>query len=149
LLLPENLGELEEGGVDEDGEGVLLQQPREPHDGLALLSDPRRSQPCQIEIFYIILTNVTNPDPGSGMGKKSRSESGMTIPDHNFKSLKTIVWVKILKFFNADPDPGILDPGSGMGKIRIRDKHPDPKTLILTCDSKSNSKIRTLGNVKK
>jgi hypothetical protein len=91
LLLPEDLGEFEEGGVDEDGEGVLLQQPREPHDRLALLSDPWRSQPCQIEIFYIILTRVVDPDsgsvafltPGSGMGKKSRSGSGMNIPDHN------------------------------------------------------------------
>ncbi len=36
--------------------------------------------------------------------------------DHIFKSLKTIFWVKILKFFDADPHPrsgifSILDPG--------------------------------------
>jgi hypothetical protein len=31
---------------------------------------------------------------GSGMGKKSRSGSGMNIPDHISKSLETICWVK-------------------------------------------------------
>jgi hypothetical protein len=43
----------------------------------------------------------------------------MNIPDHNFVSLETILWVKILKFFDADPDPGsgnLSHPGS-----RIRD----------------------------
>jgi hypothetical protein len=52
--------------------------------------------------------------PGSGMGKKSGSGSGMNIPDHISESLETIVWVKILQFFDADADPGIfltLDPG--------------------------------------
>jgi hypothetical protein len=38
------------------------------------------------------------------MGKKSRS--GMNIPDHISESLETIFWVKILKFFDADRDPG-------------------------------------------
>ncbi len=40
--------------------------------------------------------------------------------------------VNILKFFDADADPGIfltLDPGSGMEKNRIRDKHPGSATL--------------------
>ncbi len=56
------------------------------------------------------------------MGKKSRSGSGMIIPDHISESLETIFWVKILKLlFDADPDPGseiflTLDSGSGMGK---------------------------------
>jgi hypothetical protein len=56
----------------------------------------------------------------------------MNIPDHNSVSLKTIFGVKILKFFDADADPGIfltLDPGSGMEKIWIRDKHPGSATL--------------------
>jgi hypothetical protein len=48
------------------------------------------------------------------MGKKSGSGSGMNNPDHSSESLKTIFWVKIFKFFDADP-------GSGMEKIRIRD----------------------------
>ncbi len=78
-------------------------------------------------------------DPGSGMGKKSRSGSGMNIPDHISESLETIFWLKILKFCDADPDPGFRslwswirdprwknsDPGSG-----IRDKHPGSATLI-------------------
>jgi hypothetical protein len=32
--------------------------------------------------------------PGSGMGKKSRSGSGMNIPDHISESLETTFWVK-------------------------------------------------------
>jgi hypothetical protein len=43
-------------------------------------------------------------DPGSRMGKESESESS-----------EKLFWVKILKFLN---------PGSGMEKIRIQDKHP-------------------------
>jgi hypothetical protein len=77
------------------------------------------------------------------MGKKSGSGSGMNDPDRISESLGTFFWVKILKFFYADPgsgmekirirdpgwkkiwirDPGrkALDPGSGMEKIWIRD----------------------------
>jgi hypothetical protein len=68
--------------------------------------------------------------PGSGMGTKSRSGSGMNIFDHISESLETVLWVKMLKFFDADADPGIFltldpgwknsDPGSG---INI----PDPQ----------------------
>jgi hypothetical protein len=51
---------------------------------------------------------LKNQDPGSG--------SGMKNPDHISECLETtgMYWVKILKFFEADP-------GFGMGKIRIRD----------------------------
>jgi hypothetical protein len=53
----------------------------------------------------------------------------MNIPDHFSESLETIFGLKILKFFDADSDPGsgiflTLSPGSGMKKIRIWDKHP-------------------------
>jgi hypothetical protein len=53
------------------------------------------------------------------MGKKSGSGSGMNNPGHI-----SHFWVKILEFFDAEPNPesGIflnLDPGSGMEKIRI------------------------------
>jgi hypothetical protein len=41
------------------------------------------------------------------MGKKSRSGSGIRIC-HISESLETIFWVKILKFFDADADPGIF-----------------------------------------
>jgi hypothetical protein len=46
----------------------------------------------------------------------------MNILDHISESLATIFWVKILKLFDTDADPGfgnLFDPGSG-----IRDKHP-------------------------
>jgi hypothetical protein len=46
------------------------------------------------------------------------------IPDHISESLETIFWMKVPKFFDADPDPGsmnLLDQGSGMLKIRIQD----------------------------
>ncbi len=65
----------------------------------------------------------------------------MNNPDHIFLSLETIFLlffgVKILKFFDEDPGFGIRevdssDPGSGMEKSRIRDKHPGSATLIRT-----------------
>jgi hypothetical protein len=37
---------------------------------------------------------VADPDPGSRMGEKSRSESGMNIPDYISESLETIFWFK-------------------------------------------------------
>jgi hypothetical protein len=52
------------------------------------------------------------------MGKKSGSGTGMNNPDHISESLETIFWVKILKFFSADP--GWNKFTSGMDKIRIR-----------------------------
>jgi hypothetical protein len=65
--------------------------------------------------------------PGSGMGKKSRSGSGirmgMNIPDHISESLKAIFRVKnTQKFFDADPYPGsriflTLNSGSGIEKF--------------------------------
>ncbi len=53
------------------------------------------------------------PDLGSGMSKSSGF--GTRIRKNKF-------WVKILHFFDADP-------GYGMEKIRIRDKHPGSATL--------------------
>jgi hypothetical protein len=47
------------------------------------------------------------------MSKKSRSESVLNIPDHISESLETIFWIKILKFFDTDADPGsenLFDP---------------------------------------
>jgi hypothetical protein len=78
--------------------------------------------------YYGLQCSVADPDPGSGSfltpgSGKSVSETGMNNPDHISDSLETIFWVKILKFFDADP-------GSGMGKIRIR----DPKSGINISD---------------
>jgi hypothetical protein len=54
------------------------------------------------------------------MGKKSRSGSGMKIPDHISESLETIFWLKTLEFFDAGPDPG-----SGIFLTRFRDRKFD------------------------
>jgi hypothetical protein len=63
-------------------------------------------------------------DPGSRIGKKSRS--GIRIRDEQpgsyFLELRNHILVKILKFFDADP-------GSGMERIRVRNpgkKKSDP-----------------------
>jgi hypothetical protein len=54
------------------------------------------------------------------MGNKSGSGSGMNNPDQISESLETILWVKILKFFD-------VDTGSEMEKIRVRGgKNSDP-----------------------
>jgi hypothetical protein len=53
------------------------------------------------------------------MGKKSGSGSGTNNPDHIYKNLETIFWVKILQFFDADP--GREKFCSDMEKILIRD----------------------------
>jgi hypothetical protein len=54
------------------------------------------------------------------MGKKSRYGS---------ESLETIFGLKILKFFDAEPDPG---SGLDLGwNIRIRDKHPGSATPFV------------------
>jgi hypothetical protein len=66
---------------------------------------------------------VKNQDPDLGYG------SGMNIPYHISESLESFVWVKILKFFDADPDPGsgnfsTLDPG-------WKNSNPGSATLFL------------------
>ncbi len=72
--------------------------------------------------YQVPSPSVADPDPrsgafltpGSGMVKKSGSGCRMNNPNHISESLETIFWIKILKFFDADP-------GSGMEKIGIRD----------------------------
>jgi hypothetical protein len=60
----------------------------------------------------------------------------MNNPDIISESLKTIFWVKILKFFKADPGSGMenSDPGWKKFGSRIQDKHPGSATLkyVLT-----------------
>jgi hypothetical protein len=77
-----------------------------------------------------VVASVEDPDPGSGafltgsgMGKISRSGSGMNIPDHICVGLETMFWVKILELFDAYPDSGsgIVLTWIRDGKIRIRD----------------------------
>ncbi len=69
-----------------------------PGSGIRCLYDPWIPDPRRAQNQY--------PDPGS--------RAGMNNLDHISESLETIFWVKILKFFGADP-------GSGMEKIRNRD----------------------------
>jgi hypothetical protein len=52
-------------------------------------------------------------------------------PRSYFRELETIFWVKILKFFDADPGWKNSNLGSCMEKIRIRDKHPGSATLQI------------------
>jgi hypothetical protein len=79
------------------------------------------------------------PDPGSGafliQGSGIDKKIKIRIRDEHagsyFRELRTIFWVKILKCIDADPGILlILDPGSEIGKIRIRDKHPGFATLF-------------------
>jgi hypothetical protein len=69
------------------------------------------------------------------MGKNPDLGSRMNIPKHFSEGFETVFGVKILQFFDADPDPGSgmrdlfdpgLDPGSRMEKFGsgIRNKHP-------------------------
>jgi hypothetical protein len=83
--------------------------------------------------------SVADPDPGSGAflpldpgsgsdirdGEKSGSVSGMNIPNNFSESLQTVLGLKILKFFDANPEsfwPWIRD-----GKIRTGINIPDPQ----------------------
>jgi hypothetical protein len=69
--------------------------------------------------------------PGSGKGKKSGSGSGMKNPPGSyFREHRNNFRVKIYKFFDADP--GWKKFGSGMEKIRFRDKHPGSATLLYS-----------------
>jgi hypothetical protein len=70
--------------------------------------------------------------PGSGKGKKSGSGSRLNNPEHIYDSLETTFWVKILKFFDADPGWTNSYPGWKKFGSRIRDKHPGSATLIRT-----------------
>jgi hypothetical protein len=54
----------------------------------------------------------------------------MNNPDRFSESLETIFWAKILKFFDAIREPGWKKLGSGMGKARIWDKHPESATPV-------------------
>jgi hypothetical protein len=83
--------------------------------------------------------SVADPNPGSGvfltspgLVKKQDPDPGMNIPDHISQSLETIFWVKVLTFFDLDPDPG---PGKEKIGSGIRDKHPGSATLEPGCQT--------------
>jgi hypothetical protein len=94
---------------------VLLLQFR----GGGLFGELRR---CDIGEFLLIIkccgtgSGIQDPGsgafliPGSGMGKKSGSGSGMNNPDHISDSLETIFWVKILNSLMRIRDGKSSDP---------------------------------------
>jgi hypothetical protein len=99
-------------------ESISIADP-DPGSGIRCLFDPAIRDPGWLESQY--------PDPGSGRGRKSASGSGIRDeqPGSYFLELRNhffvFFWVKILKFFDADPGSGmenvrIRDPGSGMEK---------------------------------
>jgi hypothetical protein len=55
------------------------------------------------KLYLFIYTSVADPDSESNAFLTPGSGSGMNNPDHISQSLETIFWVKILKFFDADP----------------------------------------------
>jgi hypothetical protein len=63
----------------------------------------------------------------------------MNNPDHISGSLKKLFWVKILKFFDADP-------GSGMKKIRRDGKNWDPGFVITIPDPQHCLRMRGSGS---
>ncbi len=68
------------------------------------------------------------------MGKKSRSGSGMNIPDHISVSLETFFWDKNSLILWCGYGTGIrnlLDPGSGMEKFGSGINIPDPQHSLL------------------
>jgi hypothetical protein len=75
------------------------------------------------------------------MGKNSGSGSGKNNPGHISGSLEKIFWVKILKFFDADP-------GSGLEKIRIRNKQP-PQHCCAGWDLSMVERRKKIFDVKK
>jgi hypothetical protein len=93
--------------------------------------------------------------PGSGMGRKSASGSGirdeqpgsyfLELRNHFFGVKIYKIVLKIARIRDGDSS----DPGSGMEKSRIRDKHPGSATLITTYFSYVKSlKIYLNSNIK-
>jgi hypothetical protein len=72
---------------------------------------------CYFAVLWILIQDpVTfSPlDPGSGIpdpGWIKNQDLDPNNPDHISESLETISWVKILKFFVADPEWKNSDPG--------------------------------------
>ncbi len=102
-------------------------EPKQAH------ADPEPS--CKVDYYRYVLCQCCRSgiqclfdplDMGSDMGRKSGSGSGIRIRDDTTRIIfpraqKPFFWVKILKFFDADPGSGMEKFGSGMGKSRIRD----------------------------
>jgi hypothetical protein len=81
------------------------------------------------------------------MGKNSRSGSGMNIPDLISEILETIFGLKILQFFDADPEsflPWIRDGNiwNFLTVLRIRDVYPISAALLKNINLSSTATQR-------
>ncbi len=74
-------------------------------------------------------------DPWILDGKKIKIQIWDELPGSYFRELRNNFFgLKYLNSLIADADPAIfltLDPGSGMEKVRIRDKHSGSATLVI------------------
>jgi hypothetical protein len=89
----------------------------------------------KVTMIRRIETAVRKPGEENSVNQCCGPGSGMNIPHHISDGLKTIFWVKNTYIFYADPDPGsgiffTLNPGYGVKKIRIRDKHRGSAALM-------------------
>jgi hypothetical protein len=75
-------------------------------------------------VTYVSVSGIRDPVPF--FYSWIRDTGWVKNPGSYSESLEIIFWVKILKYFDADP-------GSGMEKIQIRDRHPGSATLA-TCE---------------
>jgi hypothetical protein len=83
----------------------------------------------QMILFFTLfnggLASIAEPDPGSGAFKTTGSairDQDLQNAHHISESVETIFWVKILKsLLMRIRTWDLFDPGSGLGKIRIRD----------------------------
>jgi hypothetical protein len=84
----------------------------------------------------------TTPGSGSRDGKKSRSRIWDEHPGYYFENMLSVFRLKILIFFDSDPDLGSCQPWIRDGKIgsAILDKHPESATtgwiFFLSCNIK-------------
>jgi hypothetical protein len=93
-------------------------------------------------LFYILYVSVADSDPGSGaflipgsgMGKKSGSGSGMNNPDHISESLETMFGLKYFNSFVRIRDPGWKKFGSGIRveKFGSGINIPDPQHCCMS-----------------
>jgi hypothetical protein len=81
-------------------------------------------QCCRSGIRCFFDSGIRIHDPGWGKYLDPDAGSGMNIPDHFSGCSETIFWIKILKFFDADPDPAA--PRSW-----IRNEHPVSNTAFF------------------
>ncbi len=96
-----------------------------------------------------VTIGVEDPDPGGeNSGSCIRDPGSATnIPDHISKCLVAKSWIKMLKFFVADPAGSAIfltqDPGSGMENFGSRINIPDSQPYLQPHKSKQKNNIKT------